>query len=131
MYSKASTSQPAALILPQQPRGNRPHKGIDHRLAPLPNNPGVIHAQALDEHRARVGVQDHGELRVQTRARLDSEAHRRLEFIPVGVAHASPSEGPQTQVGEAEPAAILAIAMLAVPVAPQVQLIRRTGVPQR
>jgi hypothetical protein len=104
MYSKASTSQPAALIVPQQPRGNRPHKGIDHRLAPLPNHPGVIHAQALDEHRARVGVQDHGELRVQTRAggtrsvyptraRLDSEAHRRLEFIPVGVAHASPSEG--------------------------------------
>src|SRR6266699_1388278 len=43
-----------------------------------------------------------------TRARLDREAHRRLEFIPVGVAHASPSEGPQTQPGEAEPAAILA-----------------------
>jgi hypothetical protein len=40
--------------------------------------------------------------------RLDREAHRRLEFVPVGMAHAPPSEGPQTQPGEAEPAAILA-----------------------
>src|SRR5437762_2066360 len=83
--------------------------------ASLPNHPGVIHAQALDEHRARVGVQDHGELRAQARAGgtrsvyparacLDREAHRLLELIPVGMAHAPPSEGPRTQPGKAEPA---------------------------
>ena len=107
------------LLVPLKPRRDRMHVRVDHRLAALPNHPGMIGAEALDEYPARAGIQDHGELRVQpradgadgmhpTRACLDREAHRRLEFIPVGVAHASPSTGPQTQPGEAEPAAILA-----------------------
>src|SRR6266702_6086791 len=110
---------PCSLIVPPKPRRDRVHIRVDHRLAPLPNHPGMICAKALDEYRAHAGIQGHGELRVQpsadgaggmhpTRACLDREAHRRLEFIPVGMAHAPPSEGPQTQLGEAEPAAILA-----------------------
>jgi hypothetical protein len=76
----------------------------DHRLASLPDRPRVIRAKALNEHDARVGVQDHGELGVQARAGgagrvdparacLDREAHRHLELVPVGMAHAPPAKG--------------------------------------
>ena len=78
-----------------------------------------IDAKALNEHPACIGIQNHSELCVQpctygadsaypTRAHLDRAAHRRLEFVPVGMANAPPAKGPQTQPGEAEPAAILA-----------------------
>jgi hypothetical protein len=83
--------------------GQPPAQRID-RLASLPNHPGVIHPQALDEHRARVGVQDHGELRVQAsgggtrsvrpaHACLDRKPHGLLELFPVGMAHAPPAKG--------------------------------------
>jgi hypothetical protein len=60
----------------------------------------VVYAEAFDEYRPRIGVQDQGELRVQariggtssadsTRACLDREAYRCLEFLPVGKTHVS------------------------------------------
>jgi hypothetical protein len=64
----------------------------------------MIHGQAFDEHGARVGIQDGGELRVQasggltggtrrTRSGLYRVTRQYLEFVPVGMAHPSLAKG--------------------------------------
>ena len=73
---------------------------VDHRFGLLPDRAGVVQRKAFDEHGARMGVKDDGELRVQagaggtssahrSRAVFELEAHWRFEFVPIGTAHAS------------------------------------------
>jgi hypothetical protein len=50
------------LIVPQQPRRDRVHVWVDHRLAALPDHPGMIDAKPLNEHPACVGIQNYSEL---------------------------------------------------------------------
>ncbi len=79
---------------------------------PVAGNYGqpLLERQALDEHAARVGIQDDSELRVRarsgltrgahrTRSGFDCSPHRYVELVPAEMAHASPSDELSAQLG--------------------------------
>jgi len=53
---------PHGLIVPPKPWRDCTHIRVDHRLAALPNHPGMIDAKPLYEHPTCIGIKNHSEL---------------------------------------------------------------------